>query len=411
MPTYIVKAPAGFSITEIPDQPDPPQPEEPQEKFGFPYQNFGPSMSAQEFVEHFAAAMHNPDSYRIGIQYGTDIRVLNPKGVYLKHINLRTIVPNMNDDHPDYDWIHRNHPEWIVKDKHGDPVPLFLAQEECLDFGNDAYLDYALNEWMPKQYFDETDKDTSKVFYYLQDNGNFSAMSIDCAGGDSVCLRYTTDEGVQSAWRHMLDRWRERWPNHRIFVNTGLNCYESPEVQLPRMKDVLAHAHGYYSESLTSDHVYWSGQPNNQKRNALEATMQLADWLAENGKFFYPNLQADTDGSEPTQEESDYGFAFFNLMRRGDKQFYGQVNVDAAGMWVPAILPEMTLPLGEAIEERTEIMANVYRRRFEKATAIVNLGDNAATIALPTGVKNSRGQVVASPLTLTSFRGLTVYAA
>ena len=70
----------------------------------------------------------------------------NPSGVYLKHINLRTIVRGSPDlSHPDYNWIHANHPEWILRDANGNTVPLFWPTEESLDFGNDAYLDWVLN--------------------------------------------------------------------------------------------------------------------------------------------------------------------------------------------------------------------------------------------------------------------------
>ena len=68
--------------------------DQPGGKFGFPYPNFtgaAGAMTAQEFVLKFDAAMHNPDVFRDWIQAGTDIRKLNPSGVYLKHLNLRTI--------------------------------------------------------------------------------------------------------------------------------------------------------------------------------------------------------------------------------------------------------------------------------------------------------------------------------
>ena len=34
----------------------------------------------------------------------------------------------------------------------------------------------------------------------------FDALSIKCAASDTVCARYATDEGVRTAWEHMLDR-------------------------------------------------------------------------------------------------------------------------------------------------------------------------------------------------------------
>src|SRR5262245_15648904 len=81
-------------------------------RFGFSYPNFtgaAGTMTAQQFVLRFNAAMHNPDVFRQWIQAGTDIRTLNPSGVYLKHLNLRTIdsaqlEPSV-EGHPDYNWI------------------------------------------------------------------------------------------------------------------------------------------------------------------------------------------------------------------------------------------------------------------------------------------------------------------
>ena len=50
-----------------------------------------------------------------------------------------------------------------------------------MDFGNAAYLDYVMNTWMPDDYLDSTDDDPNKLTFYLQDNGNFRAMAIECA--------------------------------------------------------------------------------------------------------------------------------------------------------------------------------------------------------------------------------------
>ncbi len=86
----------------------------------------------------------------------------------------------------------------------------------------------------------------------------------------------------------------------------------TPAQQLPWMEDVLAHADGYFGETFTNDYAYWNNQPNADKRNALNATMQLADWLAANGEYFFPNLMGGV--TQPTQPQVDYGFAFFNLL-------------------------------------------------------------------------------------------------
>ena len=380
-------------------------------QFGFTYPAFtgaGGAMTAPQFVTSFGAAMHHPQQYRNWITEGKDIRLLNPAGIYAKHINIRTIYPD-DLSHPNHDYVMNVHPEWLLLNGDGNPVSLFVPEEKCVDFANDAYLDWVLNTWLPTEFVDTTDDDSGLTTFYVHDNGNFLAQTITPNCSHSWCAPYKTDAGMQAAWKHMLDRFKARWPNKKILVSTGPVSYQTPAVQLPRFTDVLAHSDGYFSESLTSDHVYWSGQPNDQKRNALETTMQLADWLAVNDKYFFPNL-GPGDGIEPTQAEVNYGYAFFNLMRAGTKQFFAMIVKDGSGNWQPEVYPEMTLALGTSLEARTQISTNVYRRRFASATAYVNLSDSSTNITLPVGTnKNSLGATVASPLTLPSFSGLTVY--
>jgi hypothetical protein len=355
--------------------------------------------------------MHNPNVFRQWMRAGTDIRKLNPSGVYLKHLSLRTIDRSYASvgDHPDYNWIHANHPEWILRNASGNTVSLFLPTEESLDFGNPAYLDWVFGTWFPLSYFDSTDRDVNLQTWYVHDNGNFLRQNINCGPSDAVCQKYTTDAGVQTAWKTLFDKFHQYYPNKKILVSTGTLSYMSPSAQLPWMKDVLAHADGYFSEGLTNDHVYWNSQPNADKRNALQAELQLADWLAANGKYFFPNLGM-ADGTQPTQAQTNYGYAFFNLLRRGSLQSYSQVMKDSSGNWQPRIYPEMQLALGKPLENRQVIATNVYRRIFEQAIAYVNLSDSQVSINLPSGTyKNSLGKVVSSPLTLSSFSGLTVY--
>jgi len=383
-------------------------------QFGFPHPNFtgaAGAMTAQQFVLVFDAAMHNPNVFRRWIQAGTDIRKLNPSGVYLKHLSLRTIDRSYASvgDHPDYNWIKTNHPEWIIKDINGNTVPLYHSTEESLDFGNDAYLNWVLNTWMPNNYLDSTDRDSNRITWYLQDNGDFLRMHINCAPSDAVCNRYNSDAGVQSAFKHMFDRFKARWPNKRIMVSTGTLSYVTPSEQLPFIEDVLSHTDGYFSECLVDSRCYLAGAPNSGKRNALKATMRLASWLADHGKVFFPNLGMG-DGTHPTRSQTNYGWAFFNLVRKGNLQFFAKVTQDSTGMWQPRMYPEMSLTLGRPLELAQEISPNVYRRKFEQAIAYVNLSDSAVSINLPPGTyNNSVGQVVSSPLTVASFSGLTVY--
>jgi hypothetical protein len=385
-------------------------------RFGFAYPNFTGTtgaMTAQQFALVFAAAMHNPNVIHSLNTSGTDIRKLNPCGVYLKHINLRTIDSGQREPsvegRPDYDWIHKNHPEWILRDVNGHTIPLYKSTEESLDFGNDAYLDWVLNTWMPNNYLDSTDSNVNLVSYYLQDNGSFIGMNITCAASDAVCQKYTTDAGVQAAFKHMFDRFKARWPNKRILVSTGPVPYMTPAQQLPWEKDVLSHSDGYFSEYLTNDHAWWNSQPNASKRNMLLTTLQLADWLSANGKYFFPVL-GQGDGQQPSQAQTNYAFAFFNLLRSGSMQFYSQVTKNPSGQWQPSIYPEINLTLGLPTEARQQISPNVYRRTFDKAIAYVNISDSQVTIPLPSGTfKNSLGQTVNSPLILYPFGGLTVY--
>ena len=220
-------------------------------------------------------------------------------------------------------------------------------------------------------------------------------MSLNCAALDPICNKYKTAQGVQDAWIHMLQRFKAKYPNRNIVINTGPNTYQSVSTQMASFQNVLSHAAGYFSESLTSDHVYWSTQPNSGKRTALVTTLQLASWLADNNKIFFPNLGM-ADGAEPTQTATDYAWAFFNLMRKGDWQLFSKVTKDSSGNWQPEKYPEMDLPLGQPLEVAVEFSPGVYRRTFEQAIAYVNISDDSIAINLPTdnSYRNSLGQTV-----------------
>jgi hypothetical protein len=390
--------------------------EQPGGSFGFAHPNFtgaAGAMTAEQFTNSFAAAMHNPDVFKQWINSGQDIRKLNPNGVYLKHLSLRTIdnIYGVVEGHPDYAWIHQNHPEWILHDTNGNTVPLWRSSEESLDFGNPAYLDYVFGQHFPQKYFDATDGDPTLLTWYSQDNGDFRRMYINCAANDAVCQKYNSDAGVQTAFKTLFDKFHQWYPAKKIMVSTGTLSYMTPAEQLPWVEDVLSHADGYFSECLTNDPCYWNNQSNSDKRNALEATMQLADWLAAHDKYFFPNIGMDNT-TQATQAQTNYGFAFFNLLRNGDKQFFSKVTQDSSGLWQPKTYPEQTLPLGQPLEGRQQIAPNLYRRTFEHAIAYVNLSDSAVAIALPAGTnyENSIGQTVSSPLILSSFSGLTIYS-
>ena len=243
--------------------------------FGFVYPTFYPESegvdSGEEFVSLFAGGKANP-SWMDG--EGGNIRTLNPKGMYFKHINLRAL-DNQNrgpegskiEGRPDYDWIHANHPEWILKDVSGNPVPLSLPTEEHLDFANDEYLDWVVNTWMPEQLFDANDL-VAPVIYLQQDNGEFLGFPIDCADDDEACKRYTTNEGMESAWVHMINRVKQRWPQVRIIISTGPTISTDRATQMAGFKRVLGVADGEYCESLTDRHSYWKDTSPANKRLA-----------------------------------------------------------------------------------------------------------------------------------------------
>jgi hypothetical protein len=386
--------------------------------FGFPYPNFTGTtgaMTAQQYVQVFNAGYHIPAAYAAWIAQGIDIRILNPSGVYLKHLNVTHLLggpTGIAEGHPDYDFITSQHPEWIIKDRHGTPVILW-GWGEGLDFGNDAYLDWLLDLWMPGQYFDSTDRDPTRVTWHMIDNGNFNAMGIDCAMGDPVCHRYTTEEGVVTAWENLLRRFKARYPNKKILISTGPMTYVAVDKQMAVFQRILSLADGYFGETLTDDFAYFKDQPSSGRRLALQTTMQLAGWLADTGKVFFPNVGM-SGGAAPTQAQMDYAWSFFNLMRKGDRQFFSKVTKDSSGNWVPMNYPEMSLLVGQPTEVPTQIIPDVWRRDFTGAIAYVNLADAPVSIPLPPAggrFTNSLGQVVSWPLTLDSFSGLTVYKA
>ena len=195
-------------------------------------------------------------------------------------------------------------------------MPLYISTEESLDFGNDAYLDWVLNTWMPNNYLDSTDSDPKQAHVVSARQWRVSSTIRQLRAGRCHLQKYTTDAGVQSAFKHMFDRFKARWPNKRILVSTGTLSYLTPAQQLPFMEDVLSHADGYFSEGLTNDHAYWNSQPNSDKRNAPQGHATTGRLAGGKRQIFLPQSWAWAIGTQPTQAETNYGYAFFNLLRR-----------------------------------------------------------------------------------------------
>ncbi len=388
-------------------------------RFGFSYANFNGTSGVatpEGFAQRFAGGKHNPGVYTYWLGVGRDVRDLNPSGEYYKHINIVAIDRTQRgangpqiEGRPDFDWIHANHPEWILRDTSGNALTLG-GTDEVMDFGNDAYLDWVLNTFLPNQIFDAVDREPGRTICLQQDNGYFYRFNAQTCTID----RYNSADGVQSAWVHYLTRAKARWPNVKLIINSGALGYVSMATQMAAFQRIFSVCDGYYSESLTDRHTYWAGASTSgdYKRLNLRTTMALASWLGDNGKVFMPH-DGLGDTTEPSQDDTNYSWAFFNLMRTGECQYYTKVTIDPTGQWVPRNYPEMDLALGQPLEDATETAPDVFRRRFERAITYVNLSDSPVSIALPAGVActNSLGQAVASPLALASFGGLTVYHA
>ena len=173
----------GRSTLRATDALGQPFPAQPGGGFGVAYPNFtgAPGMlSAEHYVQLFNAGYHTSSAYAYWMSIGSDIRQLNPTGVYLKHLNLRVApysfgVPAMGS--PAHEVVASNNPEWIIKDRFGTPASMF-GWREALDFGRDADLDWALDVWMPGQYLHATDADPNRITWHMHDNG-------DCGAGTS----------------------------------------------------------------------------------------------------------------------------------------------------------------------------------------------------------------------------------
>ena len=383
-------------------------------KFGFSYPNFaGSTLNPQAFTQTFGALMHNPSAFQAWAASGTDPRRLSPGAPWMKHINIRSLQTSQpstaTEGRTTLAQIQAVNSSWILKDASGNPITLFgIPGEYHLDFGNPAYQDWIVNTWMPTQLFDAADQEIP-VTWFMHDVGSFVRNYTNCAPSDAACNRYNTDDGIITAWDTFFAKFKQRWPQKKITLNVGTLTYVPVATQVAGLQRVLAKADGMFSECLTEVDCYWKNESPAGKRTALLATLQIARWLADNGKAYFPNIGI--GGDVLTQPQIDYSFAFFNLMRRGDQQYLGWNNPPS---WSPRTYPEMSTPLGAPVADAVEFSSNVFRREFQGALAYVNLSDSPVSIPLPSAgapYRNAQGQTVNSPLNLTPFSGLTVYKA
>ena len=232
-------------------------------------------------------------------------------------------------------------------------------------------------------------------------------MFLDCAPDDAVCNRYNSDEGVRTAWENLLKRFKARYPNKRMVLSTGAVTYKPVADQMAVFERILSLADGYFGETLTNDGAYFNDQPNAGKRTVLVTTMELASSLPTTERSSI-RIFGMGDGTEPTQAQMDYGWAFFNLMRKGNWQFFSRVTKDAAGASLPEDVSRDE-PVtgsadrgGDAADSRTCGVA-ISLRRSLTSTSPTPPSASLCRQRVICHYKNSLGQTVTSPLTLQSF--------
>jgi hypothetical protein len=290
-------------------------------RFAFPYPNLQTGAPAPAnlagFGARFDAAQHNPSAYDAWVASGTDPRQLNPKGVYLKHVNFVTAdIGQCNvkiEGRPDYCDISTNHPQWILRNSSNAIVTLYGPTDAVLDWGADDYIDYLISTTIPAILDSYETAATTPAIYFEQDNGSFYARQYQAPlAGSKYAYAYNTDAGVQAAWLHLFSRLHAAFPKLKIVVSSFPDLNRTVASQMAVFQSMFGPggADGYYSEGLT--HVWWSkagsGVSDAQKRNALTATMQLAALLTRYNKIFMP-MEGQSDGVALTQAEMDHAFA------------------------------------------------------------------------------------------------------
>jgi hypothetical protein len=391
-------------------------------KFAFPYPNLttgaGSPATVASYGTRFDGALQNPSVFATWLATGTDPRHVNPKGVYVKHVNFVTADTGqsnvMTEGRPSYNDLLTNHPTWILRDSSNALVTLYGPTDAVLDWGNDAYIDYLIATTIP-QILDSIDNDpNTPAVYFEQDNGSFYARNyVAPLAGSNYAYAYNTDAGVQAAWLHLLGRLTTAFPKLRILISSFSDFNKSVSSQMAVFQTIFSACHGYYSEALTDRHTWWghvgSGITDAQKRNYLNTTMQLAAWLAASDKYGY-FMEGQNDSITMTQADTDYAMAMMNVIRQGNKQYVSKLTI-TGGNWVPSNFDYQDRALGNPIDlAPVAISPDVWRRRYTCAEAYVNWSSSTVVVTPTPGFtwKNTLGTTF-STISLPSFSGLTVF--
>lgn len=182
----------------------------------------------------------------------------NINGLYVRYYNLYQVCPALsNKVQVDYDYVMKNHPEWILRYKDGSPI--YGAAKEAgvrLDLGNPQFVDYAIS-WLRQHGLSE------KEF-----RGH---LGLDCAMfmfADPKWANYDTHEAYRDAWEYFLRRISEAFrPQHKVILNVG-SC------DLPTFARMIKWVDGVLFEGLGS------------KEDAIRDQWSKGLWCAEHGKVW-----------------------------------------------------------------------------------------------------------------------------
>ena len=248
----------------------------------------------------------------------------NKRGIYLPNYNLIRICPVFSriKAGPDYEFIIKYHPEWLLKSNDGSFI--IMGKDEPagfagfrLDLGNPQYNEYAI-AWIKQQAFSGQHivKDIgldNGMFFYGIPNSKYG-------GADGTQL-------YRAAWEYFLRRLSESLrPQHKIVLNVGSS-------DLPTFARMIRHVDGVLQEDLCHP-LHKSGFNPEKAQQAIRDKWEKGQWCMENGKIWAVRYNSTINGlklsTTPKTTDAYISVGEREIIVSNSKQeIFGKVNLDS----------------------------------------------------------------------------------
>lgn len=306
---------------------------------------------------------------------------------------------------PQYDYILKNHPEWLAKDASGNLVKeKNYPGNQIMNIANHSFTDYITDQIVKNtknKGYDAIFLDVLCAYIY---NGYYTAPPINPATG-----KVFTDTEWKNGFADFISTLRKKTDQKLIGNGIGFLNGGQYYSKYDKAKNLLSLLDGMMIEGFVKSQIN-SGQISYKNESEWKKDVDMLAEIDSLGLDVWAQVSYPEESATLSQADKDklhlFSLASF-LLGKGSHSYFGYIGGISNHETLlsdSSVNPFWNIPLGEPLN-KYQVKDNIYMREYKQGIVLVNPTNNNLSINLGKPYKKINGAAV-TQLNLNSHEGV-----